>query len=182
MGSTSKSATTPTRSMKEDKDVKELYQKFRTLIASSKCEEEFTRSLQCSVTGRGSRDSYCSERRREGQACQTECREVEKVKAKAEAQDEAILAQQSNPLSACLPEGSTRRRLQSHERYADSKGRKMLELTDDEQKYYDIYLKIKDNKIECDKKFMAKIATLLDNGGVDILSKIQQAASTIKAT
>lgn len=180
--STSKTADTPTRSITEDKDVKELYQKFRTLIASSKCDAEFAAALQCTVTGRGSQNSYCAERRREGQACQTECREVNKVKAKAEASDEANLAQQANPLSACLPEESSRRRLHADDRYVDTKGRRTLALTDEEQKYYDIYLKIKDKKIECDEKFMNKVASLMHNDNVDIKSKIQQAESTIKAT
>ena len=173
--------TGPTRTITEDPEVKAVYQKFRTLIASSKCVEEYNAALRCQAQGRGASNSYCSERRRDN-TCQKECREVNKVKAKAEAADEASLAQQSNPLSSCLPEEGTRRRLQKHERYGDSKGRRMLELTKEEQEYYDIYLKIKDKKIACDKEFMKDIATILDNNGKNIAGKIATAKGTIKAT
>ena len=80
------------RTMTEDKDVKELYQRFRTLVASSKCKDNFDLRLTCS--GRRAARGYCKGRR-DRQACQIECREVNKVKVKAEASDEASIAAQS---------------------------------------------------------------------------------------
>merc|ERR1711871_498305 len=164
------------RTMTEDKDVKELYQRFRTLVASSKCKDKFDLRLTCS--GRSAAQGYCKGRR-DRQACQVECREVNKVKVKAEASDEASIAAQTNPLSTCLPESSSRRRLS---RNTKLNGRKTLELTESEKEYYDIYLKILDEKLECDSKFMDELARVVDNDATYIEPKLLSAQNTIQST
>merc|ERR1719502_19439 len=145
------SKSTSSRTLTVSKDLTNFYNRFRTLVASSTCKDEFERSMSCRPTRRGN-DWYCTGREREVRECQKECNSVVKVKDKVESQDESRVAQSENPLAKCIPSDESRRRLIA------KKSRKLVALTEKEQEYYDIYLKKLETKEKCDKTFLLKLA------------------------
>jgi ABC-type multidrug transport system ATPase subunit len=170
-------APTSTRTISPDETITNLYQRFRTKVAASKCAENLANSMRC----RPRRDGgayYCTGvEARKISDCQKECQEVTKAKEKKDATDETQVTASSSPLAVCLPAADASRR-----RLSSSGPRRLLELTATEQKYYDIYLKKLAEKEKCDLVFLQEVASIMDNNGQDIGTKIANAAATVQAT
>lgn len=169
------SKSSASRTITVDPSLKDFYNKFRTKVASSNCQELFEQSLSCRPGRRGG-DWYCTGRK-DVRECQKECNKVAQAKDKFDAQDENEISTPSNPLASCIPDDGSRRRLA-----AKPTVRKLVALTAKEQEYYDIYLEKLETKTTCDKKFLLDLAKLLDNGGVDISSKISSAKTSLQAS